>query len=532
MIIDEASTAQIESLETVVCIIGAGAAGISAALGLDGTDVPVLLLESGGFEYDRDIQALYAGKVVGQSYDALDNVRLRYFGGTTNHWNGRCGVFTSQALAGAAGTPRTRWPITSRELWQWYPRASELCQLGAQEAFRRPLEDLLIHPDEAALTRATTHLAHRAYMRSPPTRFGEVYRATLQRSANVRVLLGANVLKLRTNESGHAIRDVSVRTLRDRELRIRSQYFILATGGIENARLLLLSDTSDGRGIGNQHGVVGRYFTEHLTFFNAASLITRYPWNMWKPYQPVHEQYGRVEIDVTMPNRVFDQKDIAMCDFRLANGGRLHQAGERSAKALLSALRTWSLPNDPRPLLRNVYRHKRGLAEDVMRRVVPGAELSPAGGPYVMDVHASLEQRPTADSRVYLGDDLDRLGQRRAVLDWQIPQESFLDLQAVLMELARGLLEERLGALQIHVNTYEDFLDQVAWQWHHMSTTRMSDDPRYGVVDGDCRVHGIDNLYVAGSSVFPSGGSINPTLTICALALRLAQHVQMRAQRA
>ena len=143
----------------------------------------------------------------------------------------------------------------------------------------------------------------------------------------------------------------------------------------------------------------------------------------------------------------------------------------------------------------------------------------------------AAEQAPNPDSRVSLVEERDALGLPRIALDWRLTELDKRSLQAGHQAVALELGRTGLGRLQI-----EDWLTADVTTWtptltgghHHIGTTRMSEDPARGVVDGDCRVHGIANLYVAGSSVFPTSGSANPTLTVVALALRLAAHLEQR----
>jgi hypothetical protein len=139
------------------------------------------------------------------------------------------------------------------------------------------------------------------------------------------------------------------------------------------------------------------------------------------------------------------------------------------------------------------------------------------------------EPTPDARSRVELIDARDRLGMPRVRVNWHIARQDFSGIERTAEMLAGALGVTREGRIQ-HVkrdSMRERF--EVSGGMHHMGTTRMSEDPARGVVDADCRVHHLDNLYLAGSSVFPSVGFSNPTLTLVALALRLANHLESHA---
>src|SRR5262249_5751094 len=149
----------------------------------------------------------------------------------------------------------------------------------------------------------------------------------------------------------------------------------------------------------------------------------------------------------------------------------------------------------------------------------------PSPGVQTIAVYLEGEQSPNPTSRVTLSDAIDALGMRRAVLDWQIDPLDCSNLYKTVMELARRVGAAGLGRMLVSLK-HGDELSQILTNWHHMGTTRMHDDPRQGVVDRNCAVHGLANLFIAGSSVFPTGGRANPTITIVALAIRLADHLK------
>jgi choline dehydrogenase-like flavoprotein len=141
-------------------------------------------------------------------------------------------------------------------------------------------------------------------------------------------------------------------------------------------------------------------------------------------------------------------------------------------------------------------------------------------------VGCACEQTPNPDSRVTLADDTDPLGLRRVRLNWRLTEQERRSFIANIRALGRELAAAGIGRLRPLLPDDGLWEKVVGGGSHHMGTTRISDDPKRGVVDRDCRVHGIDNLYVAGSSVFVTSGSANPTLNILALAYRLVDHLK------
>ena len=256
MFVDFRSPEAPQDIHCDLCIIGAGAAGITLAYALADTGIQVCLLESGGLENAEDIQALYDGDSVGLANASPIGCRLRYFGGTTNHWEGWCAPLRDIDFEPRSWVPNSGWPIRKTDLDPYYERAQEICQIGSFD-FKT---DASHHFPEFAPDKAVT----RHFQFSPPTRFGTVYRERLDRAANVQVLLYANTIGLETDASATEVRSVRLQTLQGRSGSVRARIFVLACGGMENARLLLLSNQVEPTGMGNSSGLVGQYFMQHI----------------------------------------------------------------------------------------------------------------------------------------------------------------------------------------------------------------------------------------------------------------------------
>src|SRR3989442_12313117 len=229
-----------------LCIVGAGAAGITIARELADSKLSVLLLESGGLQLDSHTQDLYSGENSGRPYPIRDS-RLRYFGGATNHWWGWCRPLDQIDFEEREGLRHSGWPLSRAELDPYYARAQRICQLGPfryDTAFWA--ETIGIKPFSLGGRVDSAILQF-----SPPTRFGEVYRNDLRRSTNVRVLLNANLVGLELAPGSAVVRRARVATLAGKRFAIRVRQLVLAAGAIENARLLLASNDVQRAGIGN-----------------------------------------------------------------------------------------------------------------------------------------------------------------------------------------------------------------------------------------------------------------------------------------
>ena len=259
MIVDARTLPAGSQLEADLCIIGAGAAGISLAREFAKSRLRVALLESGGMEFEPDTQQLYEGKDIGRPYLDLATCRLRFFGGTTNHWEGWRRPLDAVDFEARDGLPYRGWPFDKAHLDPWYGRAHEVCQLGPYDYTPARFG---ITPDKIPPPFTGPDFVDKIFQVS--TMAFNIYRPELASAERVTVYLHANALNLTTSEDGRAITGLQIGTLAGTRLGIAARFYALAAGGIENARLLLVS--ADGKGIGNERDLVGRFFMVHLQF--------------------------------------------------------------------------------------------------------------------------------------------------------------------------------------------------------------------------------------------------------------------------
>jgi choline dehydrogenase-like flavoprotein len=500
-------------IDVDVAIVGAGAAGITLARDLAGRSRTVALIESGGFEFDADTQALYAGAVVGHDFTPLDRDRLRFLGGTTNHWGGSCRPFDALDLEG--------WPIGLDMLQPFYPPAHEVCQLGPYDydPMHWTSDDARPMPS-AAGANLKTGLFHY----SPPSRFGKVYRDDLASIEGLSVYLNANLIDIETSDSADRVTGLKLACLDGKQFRARAKHFVLAAGGIENARLLFNANRVQKSGLGNEFDQLGRYFMDHPYVIGGATVLA----------------------DASSPEmRFFTMRSMrgsVVAGYTSATDEVRHR--EQLPPFAISVFTLGGTGAEPAPFLlpqgmRNMLSEARANQIDYyLSRLV--AELEkPADWlfnkvwrepPGTFTTLYICGPGPNPQSRVMLGDGVDALGMRKIQLDWRLPDNFEQQMQRAHELLGQDLGRAGLGRLRIESSaTGHDPMQNMNHGHHHMGTTRMHDDPHHGVVDADCRVHGISNLFIAGSSVFTTYACDDPTLTIVALALRLSSHLKSLA---
>jgi choline dehydrogenase-like flavoprotein len=488
-------------------IIGAGAAGIAIAKALANSHLSIVLIESGGLEYDEATQALNNGENVSLPYADLTYNRLRFFGGTTNHWGGWCRPLDSGDFLQRESIKYSGWPFERPTLDPYYRIAQGLVEAGPYNYDDHETVESLVG---GKLALKGDELTLGMYQYSPPTRFGESYRTIIERARNIRTLLHTNALEIETEEGGSTVTGVRLGCLNGRRHSVRARNYVLATGGIENPRLLLASNSRQKPGLGNRRDLVGRFFMDHPHIVPARLLLTPREKHVLNFMKDVHQGgiHGRA------------------C---LRPSERLVAAGGLNALFILSMHLEFG--GDGRPLAPD-HPNEDNDEERILRATVSrlgtlsGEENSGDVPTVEAMVEVACEQSPNPLSRVSLGEDRDALGMPRVRLDWRVDQSDMEALRQTLVSFGSFMGRNRLGYVRLHTADRSKWPGPIGWGNHHMGTTRMARDAASGVVDDNCKVHEVDNLFVAGSSIFPTCGAANPTLTIVALALRLADHLQ------
>jgi choline dehydrogenase-like flavoprotein len=547
MIFDSHDLPDGHSLHADLCIIGAGAAGIAMALEFAGTDVDVLVLEAGGRGEEPDTQALYEGAVSEtRLHSPPDKFRQRRFGGTTTIWGGRCMPFDGIDFEARDYLPNSGWPIGRDDLMSYYPKANRLCEAGAfaytvEEAFHRPVRPIV---EGFVSSRFTTDRLERF---SCPTDFGRRYAHKLEAAANLRVLLHANVTYIHLDAKGLAVDSLAVRNLQGKCFKVRASQFVLATGALEVARLLLSSRDVLEQGIGNQYDVVGRYYMCHIAGTIGAIKIKSPPSSVWHGYE--------IADDGTYCRRRFALRENVQRELGLGNFvARLHHPritdpAHRNGVLSLLFLAQLFIPYEYRMRLTGSgptglptwLRHFRNVLFDALEsarfawgmlwnrklaeRKFPSIIIRSKANLYSLDFHA--EQEPNPLSCVTLTSECDALGMPRLNVDWRYTAGDLDTVSRSLELLAADIRRSGIGTFDYDPQSVEtEMIRYGAYGGHHIGTARMGSDPRSSVVDAACRVHGIGNLFVAGSATFPTSSQANPTLTIVALALRLSDHLK------
>lgn len=519
-----------------VCLIGAGAAGITIARELAQHSVDVCLLEGGGLQYEYlESQQLYAGENIGIPV-SLEGGRLRFLGGATNHWGGRCAPLDDIDFRRRDWIEHSGWPIDRAELEPYYRRAQKVAGFKSEWlSDTDTLSFLKVALPEINPQWLKPFLWHYtpAMKDAPAWRWGTAYGQELRESKHIRTLLHANFAAFSTEKDRKSVRSVTVSTLTGIAATISAQRFVLCCGGIENGRVLLLAAEQNAGGFGNQNDLVGRYLMQHSR--GPAGLIVSAD-RMSRLQQQFNILRGadglEVEVGLTLTPEVQQQERLLNCSGVLQYQGD-PTSGVAVAQDIWRALLTGHWAPEMGEKVGLIAEDFPAVAASMAHRLSSGHSLDREGTAAVPSRSAilllDLEQAPDPQSRISLAEGRDALGLKRVQANWRIGElerrtaakfAGYVGAEFARLGLGRCRLEPWVQSEQVPMS------EALHETYHYMGTTRMADTATEGVVDRNCAVYGMNNLFVAGSSVFPTAGQANPTLTLVALALRLADFIR------
>lgn len=495
-------------IEGDVCIIGAGAAGISFALDWIDTNKKVILLEAGGFDYDDQVQDLYDGETTGQKYYPLRSTRLHHFGGATGHWAGMCSPFDPIDFKKRDWVPHSGWPISFDDLNPFYQKAHKPLLLGPYNYdvnFWRNKS-----PEMKSFPLDSDKVWNKMWQFSS-ARFGAVHREKILQAKNIYLYTYATATNILGNENISKISKVQVKNHAGKNISVQTKQYVMACGALQNARMLLASNSQQKSGLGNTFDNVGRYFMEHIEHASAELwCFKEMNWTQYKwPSGPIK---ARAELSITEEEQRRQKILNGTVSFVPLSAGRL----------LGSEIDLWT-DKDPRKSsdafstsIQNAMKNSKLEKDERVQRS--------------FTLFTRIEQAPNANSRVTLDTQKDALGVQKPILNWELSPIDKRSIRTIYQILGQQFGKSGVGRVKLNPFLRDD--DDTTWPddlnggWHHMGTTRMSSDPKLGVVDKNCQVHGISNLFIAGSGCFTTSSAPNPTLTLVALTLRLSDYLK------
>lgn len=530
-----------QKLESDICIIGAGTAGLTVAKEFIGTSKSVIILESGGEEPSAESDDLTSGKNIGVPYYDIKDTRARAFGGSSHLWYYVPGLrlrgMDAIDFEQKEWIPYSGWPISKEDLDPYYERAHQLFKLGP---YSYKSEDWIDSDEYNYLSSENGDIFETTMFHfARKDIFYNDYYSDFENAENIKVFLKSTVLGIETTENAKEVTHLTVAAEHDVRFTVKANYFILAAGALENPRLLLLSDTHEKKGLGNANDLVGRFFMEHPHIWGKDAVGTYYPsqsdkFNSNEIYH-FHYRKGKPVLGyLILKDEVIKQNELLNITFGMRGESLQYPAGyQEGVAALRNALSNIKHGRINKEMAREIgsfFNNGVSVVYEGIRRLFNGKidkwdryGLEETG----ITINLMAEQAPNPESRVMLGEERDRFGQRKIELDWKLTELDLMSMKKSLQILGTNIQEKGIGYIDNRLNMdKEEMYSRIKGGYHHMGTTRMHEDPSLGVVDENCRLHGTENLFIAGSSVFPTSGYANPTLTIGALSIRLADYLK------
>ena len=488
-----------------VCIIGAGIAGITLAMYLK-KSINILLIEGGGIDYSQESQDIYKGKNIGHEYFNLDEPRARWLGGSSNVWGGWSASLGTSDFEKRDFIKYSGWPINKTDLDPYEKEARSIVDLPDKRQLinYQGWTDILENSDK--------NLNGFEFKWSfPPTNFRDKYKSQLENQSNITCLVNANLTDMTLTDNLSSIKSIEVKNYKNNVFNTKSKIYILATGGIENPRLLLNFNKQCKDGIGNDYGLVGRFFSEHPHFVIGDFIMDDHIVKIFSSNE--EEKNHEFRMNFLVPSEKFQKHDHVL-NFGLRVETNLYP-----------------------------YKSKIRPFKEKLKRAICSTDLSESVYDALLGkqincksdgiIRIAAEQAPNPDSTVTLGPEFDKLGLKRTVLNWQLLPIDKHTFTKASISFAKMFAEQNLGRVKIDdwirtENTGFPGFPQELGGAHHMGTTRMGSSSSEGVVDKNQKVFGIDNLYIAGSSVFTTTGHVNPTFPIIQMTLRLAEHINSK----
>lgn len=506
-----------------ICVIGGGVAGILLASRLGQSRRHVHLLEAGGLELEERSQKLYRTEMAGQPHSGVTQGRFRTFGGSSTRWGGQLLPYTEDVLHPDSRLGLPSWPIELAEIEPYYLEVQQAMGVPAS-----PFSDELLKEFNCELPFQSSRVRLRFSKCAPFVRrnLSRTLGKECLASKTVTVFTHANALSIDMNGNGEAALGVTATNYGGVRYKFIANEFVVCTGTIEASRLLLASTAVCPKGVGNDRGQVGRYFHDHVEVRAAviAPEDRKRVIRAFAPYVKAGTSY-RAKLEAT--------------------------AELRAKKGLLSVAGQFSIEEPEgsgadliRRVMRGVQqgRLNRDLQRDILGMPAASAEIvklviaaKARNRRYVSRLASvvldlDVEQRPDCESRIRLSEETDALGMRKAILDWRISGEERESLHCYAKELDWLFREHGLAKIcwnpQVTANGDAWHAGNRRDTFHMMGGTRVGTDPASSVVDSSLKVHGLRNLSVVSCGVYPTGGSSNPTFTLMALALRLADRLQ------
>lgn len=505
-------------IEASIAVIGSGAAGLTLARELAESGRSVALIESGGFDLEGQTQNLFSGKNLSLPYYNLSSCRLRYFGGTTNHWSGFCRANDAIDYEGRPEVGLPKWPVQHDEVDPYIRKAADSLQISNEFFDLSRFMDKVGMPADTLPDSKSQFLETKVFQLAKHIRLGQIYREALGKIPNLAIYHHLNAVHIQLASDGRTVTHVDCATLTGKKVQVKAQIFALCCHGIENARLLLVSNDVMNAGVGNEGDHVGRYFMDHTHIF-ASKFIPAPDFPLL--YDRRFAEAKNLNVNIGFKDDFLRSEKLLQYYCRFNPVYFDEDIGDSVRRVRLGFYEPGDID-----FLMDVGNILRDLHGVLTSEIGTKQSLLPYPLPDYYEMEHRLEQAPNAASRVVISDRRDALGSLIADLDWQIVDEDVRSFRLGQEKIAKEFAALGYGRAELEEITPDLVKDRIAGHYHQIGTTRMSETSADGVVDRNCRLHNVGNLYIGGSSTFPTAGYSGPTMMIIGFAIRLADQIK------
>lgn len=507
-----------------VCIIGSGAAGFACAMTLLHSGIQVLIVEGGLQTFNAQAADLHRGELTGHPHSGIHEARERIIGGTTTKWGGQAFPFLSEDFEKRPYVNLSGWPLSYTDMEPYYRKAEQILGTDGSVPFAyRPWKDWHIREPEFFSSRIDLFVTK--WCKIP--NFSIQHGHKVEHSSNVTLLRNANIVELLPAVHQNAVQSMRIRSLDGKQGLVEAKYIIAAGGALETVRLFLSSKKFGEPGIGNEH--VGCYFQDHVAAV-AGQIFPHSRKGFQDVFDPFYKRgfkyFPRIKINPSLAKELEILHTSAQVVFSEDESSILG-----NMKEMVSALRNKKIPDTKLvKKIANPLRIKEAARAGIRWKLTRRG-ISPSQGPIWLEIHS--EQEPDCKSSATLSSEADKLGMPRIRLNWTISDLTIRTIRTMALLIKTEFERTSFARVVLEPWVQNPGVDPRRWLgdvFHQAGGLRMANTKEEGVVDADCKVFGIDNLYVASSAVFPTSSFSNPTMTIIALSIKIAETVERRSK--
>ena len=467
------SLSSVDQYNIQVVIIGSGPAGISTALKLEEYKIKSLIIEAGDIEQKDDANLFLDGEVVGGDYPDLSSLRMRQFGGTSGHWGGSCNYFTEDDLE--------TWPINLEDIKVYFEETKNILEIN-KDFYNQKFSNNLRNYN----------------LLDSSVRFGDKYYNQVKNSKYIHLSLNTCFLNFKSEDTTKKV--TSINCVKDKKkYEIKSKFFILASGGIENSRLLLWSRENNKNLFDNRLPIVESYMN-HPAYIVGEGIINLDKYNSYFQKNQI-----KIKPYITCNKMTcFSSKKSFLEDNNIHNSA-IYIAFDDS----------WDVNSTLEQLRCVAPNYFKDIYEDILNDKV-----------FKITVRTIQEQSPKLN-KIVLDNKTDPVGIPKSKIFWKQTNKELESARKITEEIGKLFVDYGLGRISLYEHMYTGEKNYPLTVGNHqLGGTNMGNNMKDSVVDKNLKVHGVENLFISGSSVFPTSGHCHPTFTIISLSLRLGDHIK------